>query len=1244
MYLRQLAILGFKSFATKTELNFPRGVAAVVGPNGCGKSNVLDAIRWALGEQSAKALRGSEMADVIFNGADTRAAIGVAEVSLTFGDCEAELGTEYSEVCITRRVYRDGRGEYLLNRAHCRLRDIQELFMDTGIGRSAYSIMEQGKIDLILSARPEDRRAVFEEAAGITKYKSQRREAARKLEQTEANLARLTDVIGEVKRQLGSLQRQAAKARRHQAISADLRVLETHLGHAQFTRFDQELKTVSSELTVLRAEQARLEEELQGGEARLGEERAALEAVSARLQEARQAAQEARDKLQGAINRREFNAERAAQSEDLLARCEAEAEAAEEKLKVQEEQLVAADEEQRQIFELVRAGQQRLFEQEKLAQAARSKRMAAEQALQLAQRGAAEADHRLGQLGAELNRFYQREQADAVRVELLATELARLAPGREQAEERLAEVRDRVTRAAAVVAERRDAMRAAEQAVAPAQQELAEADRALAAAQRAVSERTARLEVLRQSNEAGAGLASGTQAVLRGLDQPALFKPAIAGVMATLMEVEPRFIPAVEALLGRHLQAVLVKDPEIAAVLLGSLAREKKVGRATLAVLAQETAPSEAGPLPAGALAWAAGAVTFSPAAAPIAGRLLADCVIAETLEAAHGLRAADPGLTVATLAGEVLDRNGFWHAGAGGEGAQGVLVRQGQIKKLAAEAAEEQERAESLTASRAAAAEAVQAAAETLSEARQQLQAAQMEASTLQNQLGLHERESRDLAARFASLEKERQETERRAETARQEAQGLEKRREEKRLQLEQFDSEKAAAAERADACRAEEQTLNEGLSEARVRVATEQQRQEGLRRQRQPMDARRAELAELIASRRSELDAHRANIERCEAEAAELETRIETSRAIQDTAAEQIAARHEEQTAAARSVEALDAALRACSHALSAAHERRAGLEVREAQLLLRLENLCEHTAQRYQLDLRAFEPEPPALHALCARLLDTPAEAETPLDAIETLARGLRERLDGIGAVNVDAIAEYDSLEARYNFLETQNADLINARKELLGMIATINETSRALFAETFERVRVNFQEMYQELFGGGRADLLLANAQDPLECGIEIIARPPGKQLQSVTLLSGGEKTMTAVALLFAIYMVKPSPFCVLDEMDAPLDESNISRFLAILDRFIGQSQFIVITHNKRTIARADVLYGITMEEAGVSKVVAVRLASRESEPGQQADLIGTKNDTVIEAAHHDAEAPSIAQSFGKSGELQGVRAD
>ncbi len=1253
MYLRRLEIHGFKSFATKTELNFPHGVAAVVGPNGCGKSNVLDAIRWCLGEQSAKALRGGEMADVIFNGADSRQAVGMAEVTMTFTDCEAQLGTAYHEVSISRRVYRDGRGEYLLNRTLCRLRDIQELFMDTGIGRSAYSIMEQGKIDLILSSRPEDRRAIFEEAAGITKYKSQRKEASRKLEQTDTNLTRLTDVIGEVKRQLGSLQRQAAKARRHRTLTGELRLLDSHLGHELYSRLEHERTGAAAELARLQAAHAQAENELVEGETALGEARAVQEDMFARLQDARAAAQECRDRLRAAESKREFNRERTAESQGLLTRYETELTGAEERLAAQVEQLQAAAEEERQIAGLLQVGQGNLREQDAAVREARARRVEAEGAFQAAERAAAEIEHKLTAGRAELARLTQSQQVGEVRRELLSAEAARLEPTRAEANARVVETKAQITTAQSSLEGRRQEVRAAEEAQAVAQRELAASEGTLGNAAKTQGTRTSRLEVLRGLNEAGAGFSAGTQAVLRGLDRPELFKGAIVGVLGSSIEVEARFIPAVEAVLGHHMQAILLRDDEVAATLLESLATGKKVGRALLATTTDPLVERPHGELPLGALLWAVDAAKAPATVQPLLSRLLVGSVIVETLAAAHDVRRFHPGLTVATLDGELLDRDGFLHGGqASGESAQqGVLQRQAQIKTLDAEATAGRREIETLTRARDEAAARVQTAAAALADVRTALQASQLQTATLQSQGALLEREARDLNTRGDTLRREQEQTVRQCEAAAEQVRIVSQRLEQTGGTLEQHQADRAAAQEKTASFRAQELSLNEALNELRVRVATEQQRHEGLRRQRQPMDARRLELAELIDRRRRELEDHRRRLERYGIEAADLLTEIDAARASLAAAEAEIATRRDENAAAADTVESIDADLRARRQALTGWHDRKAREEVRETQLRLRQENLHAQTVQRYQIDLQLFVPEPPAFLNLYQTLVEQPGAA-ADWARVETLAAGLREKLDAIGTVNVDAIAEYDALEERYQFLESQNADLVAAKTDLLEIIGKINATTRQLFAETFERVRVNFQEMYAELFGGGRANLLLANEEDPLECGIDIIARPPGKQLQSITLLSGGEKTMTAVALLFAIYMVKPSPFCVLDEMDAPLDESNIARFLKILDRFVAQSQFIVITHNKRTIARADVLYGVTMEEAGVSKLVAVRLARREQEKAVGRDLIGMANpdagpgaddESLVGPAQPVDESSSIAESFGKRGDLHSERA-
>ena len=444
-------------------------------------------------------------------------------------------------------------------------------------------------------------------------------------------------------------------------------------------------------------------------------------------------------------------------------------------------------------------------------------------------------------------------------------------------------------------------------------------------------------------------------------------------------------------------------------------------------------------------------------------------------------------------------------------------------------------------------------------------------------------------------------------------------------------------------DSLRAEEETLVEVLNELKVRVATGRQLKDNLERQRQPMTVRLTELEDLIASRRRDIGNYAARVEQFSAENVALRARIEELQTEWDEAEAEVARLLQERAQSMAALEAVELSLRYLRKQLSECQEMRGQHEVRATQLNLRLEHIREHAAHRYQVDIPNFQPDWYSFHVSVReqrkRLDKPPGEMdaaqpasspssmqEIDWDFIQSAIAELTERLDAMGPVNLEAIQEYDELEERQRFLEDQHNDLVKSKNELLDVINKINTTTKELFADTFEQVRLNFQEMFTELFGGGKANLLLVDDADPLESGIEIIARPPGKQLQSISLLSGGERTMTAVSLLFAIYMVKPSPFCVLDEMDAPLDESNINRFIKILDHFVHQSQFVVITHNKRTIAKADVLYGVTMEEHGISKLVGVKLTQRDNSIAET-DLIGTAQ-----------SSPSIAESFGKHSNL------
>jgi len=1241
-------MVGFKSFAPKTVLQFNEGVTAIVGPNGCGKSNVLDALRWVLGEQSAKALRGGEMADVIFSGTDSRQPLGMAEVSMTFTDCEKELGVEWNEVRITRRVFRDGKSEYFLNKAPCRLRDIHQLFMDTGIGRSAYSIMEQGKIDAILSSRPEDRRAIFEEAAGITKYKAQKKEALRKLEYTEANLVRVSDIIKEVKRQIGSLQRQAAKARRYQALMDDMRVFDTHLSHRNFVNLRTELEDQRSQLSGLEDAKAARELEIEQQENELGGMRAQLADLEQRIAETRDGIQSQRNRIYSAQTRISSNGERCEEARAMIDRNRLEIAACEEKRREQENQIARTDALIAEMLDILRNGERQLEEANDRVRMVREERMAQEREAQELNAEIHRIEASLSALRRDVSAAASRREAGEARLEMLRAEETGAGEAAAAAEARAGEARAKVEYASAELVSAQEENDAAQLAFDDAQRARQQTETELNAANRALAEQESRLEVLQQLAESGEGFGEGTQAVLRGLDNPDFFKSAIHGALASFIEVDPQYVAAVEGVLGTSLQTVVFKDPNVAESAILTLCG-KKLGRA--AILPRQWIAGEVlnanPPLPEGAVAWASDCLRVVDPAGEPARRQLTGIAIVERLETAFALKSAHPGLGFVTLEGDFISRDGVVYGGRTGDVSNSVLARKNQIQALEREVAASRALVDECSAKRAEAVAALDAAQDRLRAAREALQHAQVAHSTAQSELNLCEQQLRDAERRRENFANEAAALEASvAESAGRVAE-LERGMAGSEEALAAARIRQSEAAARIDAIRDRERAVTDELNELRVRVATERQQQETLARQRGPLTARVAELTELLAQREQDISEYEARIATLQSESAELEASIGTWNALLETGEAQIAGLVSQQAELRESVEALEGTLRSARRELAELQDSRGRIEVRCTQLEMRLEHVVQHVSQRYQISLEEFQPDTYSLLvALRERnkkqqraaessenatvdasdaeaveaVTETPAVADEPqvIDwaRIEELVAELGGKLDSMGPVNLDAIQEYDELEQRHAFLEQQNADLVNSKTELLEVIAKINRTTRELFAETFEKIRVNFQEMFTELFGGGKANLLLTDESDPLECGIEIIAKPPGKQLQSISLLSGGERTMTAVALLFAIYMVKPSPFCVLDEMDAPLDESNINRFIKILDRFVGQSQFVVITHNKRTIARADTVFGVTMEEHGVSKIVGVKLGG----------------------APDASRERSVAETFGKHGNL------
>ncbi len=1204
MYLKSLTALGFKSFADKTTIQFQPGITAIVGPNGCGKSNVSDAIRWVLGEQSAKALRGGEMADVIFNGTDSRKPHGMAEVSLTIGDVDAEhlkaagVDLSYNEVTVTRRVFRDGGSEYFINKTSCRLKDIQQLFMGTGMGRASYSIMAQGNITQIISSKPEDRRMVFEEAAGITKFKAQKRESLRKLELTDQNLLRLDDTIREVKRQIGSLQRQAGKARRYKTLQQELQHLDTQLARHQFDVAVGEIRERETGIDRLRAEIEIGNESVLRQEDEISALREELSGMEQRINAAQQQGLELKGQADRHESRIHFNQERLHELETQNAQALHEIHESDERRAIAEQELLALRERLAASQKALEFNRAALDEKRGALHRVETELAQRSDALRQTQAAAFAAAQQLARVRNEMTALEISKQGNVVRLEKLSSEKIQLEEERARLETRLGEFTANFETEKLSVQSRRGTVEERQNRLRTLQQEISVVTQELDALVRQQAELRARLNVLEQLEQSHEGFGAGTQAALRQ-------SQAVLGTLADKIRVSDQYVVAIEAALGHHLQIVLTEQPEAAQAILADLATHKK-GRASIAALSlhkssETTMASESFGTAAPAV------ITADPAVQPLVQRLLSRTIIVDTLAAATAAWKQENGQhDYVTLSGELLSRHGVFTGGAAngsGKAPGSILGRKNQIDEL--QTALNRLQGQVSDASRrkgAALAEQTELQA-GLQLAQTELRAQEVAIATAQGEFNALQNSNRVLHQKIDTVVFEIQ------SLAAQEGEGKQKWTA-LSTQLGELEEGERTAQTQVGELTAAQETLRQNrdaahgdLAEAKVAVATEEQLCASYAKQQPSLDQRIGELKALAERRRGEISGFTQRKSQFEAETVESQSRIAALQHQRDQVGQQVAALLEEKGAQSAQIGGREDDLRERRLAVTAQQQQRGALEVELAQRQMIAQNLRERVQQKYNVNLDDVRSEcititfadegQPKAETLTPEQMAA-SGAATDWNAVGEQVATLQKRLDEMGPVNLVAIEEYEETEQRHTFLTQQHADLVGAKQQLVEVINRINTQTRQMFVETFEKIRDNFRISFTEMFGGGKADLVLQQDGDVLEAGIDIVARPPGKQLQSISLLSGGEQTMTAVALLFAIYQVRPSPFCVLDELDAPLDESNISRFVLKLQSFLGRSQFVVITHNKRTITAADILYGVTMQERGVSKIVSVKL--------------------------------------------------
>ena len=1252
MYLKTLEIHGFKSFADKTVLEFAEGVTGIVGPNGCGKSNVVDAIRWVLGETSAKALRGGEMADVIFNGTEKRKPLGMAEVTLTMADCEKALNVDYNEVAITRRVFRDGKSEYRINNTLCRLKDINDMLMDTGIGRTAYSIMAQGQIDQILSSKPEERRAVFEEAAGITKFKREKREALRKLEYTEANLLRVSDVLVEQERRMNSLKRQVAKARRYQTLAKDAQVLDSHLAHRKFVDLNAQKDEFSTSIHGLEARGTELERQLPIKEADVDKARATARSFEGALAELRHGANEHRTAINTAEGRIAFNEERRTELESRIKQNREDIEATKQKLQQQQFDFNSASESLDQLTKVIIEKEQKLSSADESAKTTRQERQKLDAQLRESRAEASRTLTAIAALQAKIESSIAQLEGNRERTKQLGDDEKRLILEHQEIESERARIAEEVEDAGGELNQLEDKFKEIERSYQKTRGDLDAARETAAEAGKLYTKRSARLQAVSQLIESGEGFEKGTRHVLNGLDDPTEFKPSVKGALASLIETDNDCARAIEAALGTHLQAVLVQDHGFAETVIQRLT-DKQLG--TAAVIPEDfvshSRETQVETLPENATAWALDRVKSDKRVAGVIEHLLEKVLIVPDLKAALGLRADLPGVTFACLDGSILGAEGMIRGGASKDGATSVLELQNEARELEFEV----EKLKADDQSSAAKVTKLEAKLEKLQNevevSREGLQRQNVQLSTLQGELSLATREVENLDTKIENVRWERGELEKREKSASDSRSRMEDELSKARNQIEEIEAANTRLTSQTEAAARKEQDQMEILQELRTDLAVDRRAKQSAESQQKPMEARLSELQELSMRRESEISSFTQRILSATEENGNLKAEVEQHQSNLSELDKEIEERSKGRHEILEKIEAAESELAKVRREHAKLIEQKGKEEVASTKLELRIENLCTSIQERYQVELIHFEPDS---HALLVAIesqkkaqsrrgkqvviqdqiensssdstdeseeleediptiivdktveeegdenaLPGEVEGEPDWDFIEGIVSDLKRRIDSMGPVNMDAIEEFEELEERHQFLRNQHDDLTNSKSELLEVIERINTETMRLFSETFDQVRVNFKTMFKELFGEkGQADLSLIDEDDPLESGIEVIAKPPGKKLQSISLLSGGERSMTAVALLFSIYMIKPSPFAVLDELDAPLDEANIGRFVRVLDRFIDRSQFIIVTHSKRTMNRADVMYGVTMEEFGVSKPVGMRLTEAE----------------------------------------------
>ena len=1195
MYFKKLELSGFKSFAGKTTLYFEPGVTTIVGPNGCGKSNIIDSIKWVLGEQSIKSMRGSKMEDVIFNGTDRAEPVNMAEVSLTLSNKDKLLPIDASEVVISRRLFRSGESEYLINKAPVRLKDVNELLMGTGIGAEAYSIIEQGKIDLIISSRPEDRRFIFEEASGITKYKSKKREAIRKLEATDENLLRVNDIVTEVKRQINSITRQAKKAERYKERFDRLKDLELKLASYEYDAFIKERGLIEEESAKIKSEVREVSGEIECLQERLAKERSSLADAETRFSSLQGVKFSSESSIEQARNKIEVNKERV---EELTARIKGLKDEIESSQRRRDEcgefvqeleaklTAVSASEEAKRDF--LNEKEKRL---EVLESEIRQTNGKIEESRHLIVDHMAErsrSKNEIVRLTSDIQNRSLRLRRLAIETEKVSGEAARSKESFEALQKEFEEAESEMR----AIRSERDLLSGNRQEVFA---QLDSAEKRLQEEKNGLITLESKKSFLEDLIERHEGFARGVKALLGAVKTGEFQADGIKGVLGSIIGARRGCELAVETALGAYAQCVVFKDRE-GALRAAEYLSAKRLGRAAFIILEDLPAhvEGENAPLNAeGVLGALDDFVVVDSDVKRAVSHLLKGFYLTADIRSSKKIFSSLPddvraGTALVTKRGEIF-KGAFVAAGSDPKGDDaGIIGRESRLMdtvkaiKISKGLVETIDKEISALNGRRTDLDAKLGDAEGL------LKGRESEYHRKESQLSSAGRENERLKDELSVLALEEEEIKEEVNDFSRRKEGLEKRL--KDIEAEESDTQNVLFSSQEmskDFSREREETVVL-IAEIKTELHALSKEKNGLSQNLSVQKESLGTYDKTLVQKSSEIDESGRKIEELIEESKELEVEIKRLSTELAAAEKELIDMEEERGGRGSVINGLEDRLGELRALSGGRKDSEHGFDMKKSEIGFKLETLKNRMAQLYKVNIETDR---------------CPYGESADWDEIRREIQELNRKLDSMGTVNLVAIEEHKELEDRFNFLSHQHADLTKAKEDIQKAIAKINKTTRKLFLETFEKIQFEFKNYFRFLFGGGQAEIFLIDERDVLECGIEIVVRPPGKKLQNITLLSGGEKALTAIALIYAIFKIKPSPFCLLDEVDAPLDESNIDRFSKALREFTKKSQFIVITHNKKTITLADVMYGITMEKSGISKIVSVKFHDEAPAPKQ-----------------------------------------